>query len=97
MWGKSRVHVRCAFHGRPQPQDAQNISSRDARARTLGTVNCLGGGWHDAHPEIRQDIAREVIGQSLARRTGLLFDDDFGVVAVGLGGLPDQLFDLMRR
>jgi hypothetical protein len=22
MWGKSRVYVRCAFHGHPQPQDA---------------------------------------------------------------------------
>jgi len=25
MWGKSRVHVRCPFHGRPQPQDAQTV------------------------------------------------------------------------
>jgi len=38
-----------------------------------------------------------VIRQSLATGTRLLLDNDLGVVTIGFGGLPDQLFDLMRR
>jgi len=47
--------------------------------------------------EVRQHVALVMLGKLCTARPRLLFDDDFGVVTVGFGGLPDQLLDLVRR